>query len=241
MSFVDTDRQRNRELFRQMSLKEKCSHIWMYYKAAFLLGAILLAILVSVIYTSVTRKEPVMYMAYTNIQMDDQTEQALWGDYLTDRGYDPEETEVSIYGSLYLANMPDPENFEQANGSYMKVMALIESKELDIILMNRESYDFCSANGYLLDLRELFSPEDSAVFPYVVSNLVILEDNTLDYSLGMADAHIYVTDTVPNALDLSRLGWYQEAGYAEEVYLGIVLNTPRLDICADYFTYLTGK
>ena len=44
MSFVDTDRQRNRELFRQMSLKEKWSHIWMYYKAAFLLGAILLGV-----------------------------------------------------------------------------------------------------------------------------------------------------------------------------------------------------
>lgn len=241
MSFTDTDRQRNRELFRQMSPREKWSHIWMYYKAAFLLGAILLAILGSIVFTVLTRKEPVMYMAYTNIQMDDQTEQALWGDYLTDRGYDTKESEVSIYSNLYLADMPDPENYEQANGSYMKVMALIESEELDIILMNRESYDFCSANGYLLDLRELFSPEDSSVFPYTVSNIVVLEDNSIDYSLGMAEELIYVTDTVPNALDLSMLGWYQEAGYAEEVYLGIVVNSPRLDICADYFTYLAGK
>lgn len=241
MSFVDTDRQRNRELFRQMSPKEKCSHIWEYYKAAFLLGAILLAILVSVIYTSATRKEPVMYMAYANIQVDDQTEQVLWEDYLIDRGYDTKESEVYIYSNLYLANMPDPENYEQANGSYMKLMALVESEELDIILMTRESYDFVSANGYLLDLRELFSPEDPQVSPYIVSNMVILEDNTIDYSLGMAEEHIYVTDTVPNALDLSKLDWYQEAGYAEDVYLGIVLNTPRPDICTDYFTYLTGK
>ena len=241
MKFIDTDRQRNQELFRQMSPREKWSYIWEYYKAAFLLGAILLAILVSVIYTSATRKEPVMYMAYTNIQMDDQTEQALWGDYLTDRGYDTRESEVYIHSNLYLADMPDPEIYEQANGSHMKVMALIESKELDIILMTRESYDFCSANGYLLDLTQLFSPEDSSVFPYIVSNMVILEDNFMDYSLGMAEEFIYVTDTVPNALDLSKLGWYQEAGYAEDVYLGIVLNTPRLDICADYFTYLTDK
>lgn len=241
MSFTDTDRQRNRELFRQMSPREKWSHIWMYYKAAFLLGAILLAILGSIVFTVLTRKEPVMYMAYTNIQMDDQTEQALWGDYLTDRGYDIKESEVSIYSNLYLADMPDPENYEQANGSYMKVMALVESKELDIILMNRESYDFCSANGYLLDLRSLFSPEDTSVLPYAVSNMVILEDNSIDYSLGMVEELIYVTDTVPNALDLSKLGWYQEADYAGEVYLGIVVNTPRLDICADYFTYLTGK
>lgn len=241
MQFTDTDRQRNQALFRQMSPREKWDHIWTYYKAAFLLGAILLAILVSVIFTLATRKEPVMYMAYTNIQVDTQTEQALWGDYLNDRGYNTDESEVYIHSNLYLADVPDPENYEQANGSYMKVMALIESKELDIILMTRESYDLCSANGYLLDLRELFSPEDPAVFPYVVSNLVVLEDNALDYSLGMAEEFIYETDTVPNALDLSKLDWYQEAGYAEEVYLGIVLNTPRLDICADYFTYLTGK
>lgn len=241
MQFTDTDRQRNQALFRQMSPREKWDHIWTYYKAAFLLGAILLAILVSVVITLVTRKEPVMYMAYTNIQMDDRTEQALWGDYLTDRGYNTEETEVYIHSNLYLADMPDPENYEQANGSYMKVMALIESKELDIILMNRESYDFCSANGYLLDLTELFSPEDSLVSPYIVSNMVILEDNTIDYGLGLVEELIYVTDTVPNALDLAKLDWYQEAGYSEEVYLGIVVNTPRLDICTDYFTYLTGK
>ena len=241
MSFTDTDRQRNRELFRQMSPKEKWSHIWTYYKAAFLLGAILLAILVSLIFTFLTRKEPVMYMAYTNIQMSPQSEQTLWGDYLTDRGYDTKETEVFIHGNLYLADMPDPENYEQANASYMKVMALIESKELDIIVMNRESYDLCSANGYLLDLRELFSPEDSQVSPYIVSNMVILEDNTIDYSLGMAEELIYVTDTVPNALDLAKLDWYQEAGYIGDVYLGIVVNSPRLDVCADYFTYLTGK
>lgn len=241
MQFTDTDRQRNQALFRQMSPKEKWDHIWTYYKAAFLLGAILLAILVSVIFTIVSRKEPVMYMAYTNIQVDAQTEQTLWGDYLIDRGYDTSKSEVYVNSNLYLADVPDPENYEQANGSYMKVMALIESKELDIILMNRESYDLCSANGYLLDLRELFSPEDSAVFPYIVSNLVVLEDNAIDYSLGMAEEFIYETGTVPNALNLSKLDWYQEAGYAEEVYLGIVLNTPRLDICADYFTYLIGK
>ena len=241
MNYTDTDRQRNQVLFRQMSPREKWDHIWTYYKGAFLLGAILLAILVSVVITLVTRKEPVMYMAYTNIQVDAQTEQALWGDYLTDRGYDTAKTEVSVYSNLYLSEMPDAENYEQANGSYMKVMALVESKELDIILMNRESYDFCSANGYLLDLRSLFSPEDSRIFPCLVSNMVILEDNSIDYSLGMEDELIYVTDTVTNALDLSMLGWYQEAGYPEEVYLGIVLNSPRLDVCADYFTYLTGK
>lgn len=241
MNFSDTDRQRNRELFRQMSPREKWSHIWTYYKAAFLLGAILLAILVSVVFTFLTRKEPVMYMAYTNIQMSPQSEQALWGDYLIDRGYDTRETEVYTHGNLYLADMPDPENYEQANASYMKVMALIESKELDILVMNREAYDFCSANGYLLDLRELFSPEDPQVSPYIISNMVILEDNTIDYSLGLVDELIYVTDTVPNALDLAKLGWYQEAGYTAEVYLGIVVNSPRLDICTDYFTYLTGK
>lgn len=241
MQSTDTDRQRNQALFRQMSPREKWDHIWTYYKGAFLLGAILLAILVSVVFTLVTRKEPVMYMAYTNIQMDAQTEQALWGDYLIDRGYDTAKTEVSVYSNLYLSEMPDVENYEQANGSYMKLMALVESKELDVILMNRESYDFCSANGYLLDLTELFSPEDSRISSCLVSNMVILEDNSVDYSLGMEDELIYVTDTVPNALELSGLDWYREAGYAGEVYLGIVVNTPRLDICTDYFTYLTDK
>lgn len=241
MKFSEKDRQHNWELFQQMSLKEKLSHIWLYYKPAFLLITILAVILVSVIHTAVTRKEPVLYAAYANMTLNEETEQQLWEDYLTARGYVPEKTEVYLHRDLLLSDFPSAELYEQTYGSYMKVMALIECQELDIILMDREAYDFCSTSGYLLDLTTLFPADDPRISPYAVSNLVVLEDNGDDYSLGLAEEYICVTDTVCNALELTRIPWIQELGLSGEVYLGIIQNSPRPDACVDYIDYLTGK
>lgn len=239
MPISDKDRQRNRELFQQMSPREKLSHIWLYYKPAFLLAAILVVILVSSVISLATRKEPVLHAAYTNVTLDAASEQALWTDYLTARELDPQKTEVYLHRDLYLSDYPSAENYEYAYTSYMKVIALVESQELDILLMNREAYDFCSTSGFLLELSELFPADDPRIAPYAASNLIVLEDNGEDYSLGLAEEYICVTDTVTNALELTRMPWIQDTGLSGEVYLGIVVTSPRLDACADYIAYLT--
>lgn len=241
MIFPQKDRQRNRELFLQMTPREKMAHVWLYYKGVFLLAAILLVILVSTICSIADRKEPVLYVAYTNATLGEHTEQVMWEDYLTARNFDPEKMEVYLHRDLYLSDFPSAEKYEYAYNSYMKILALIECQELDILLMNREAYDFCSTSGYLLDLTELFPAEDPRITPYAVSNLVVLEDNGEDYSLGLAEEYICVTDTVFNALEITRLPRIQQTGLQGEVYLGILVNSPRLDTCADYIDYLTGK
>ena len=241
MRFSDKDRLHNRELFQQMSPKEKLSHIWLYYKGAFLLAAVLIVILVVSVCKVAARKEPVLYAAYTNVTMEAQTEQQLWTDYLTSRNYDLKKSEVYLHKDLYLSDFPSAELYEHAYGSYMKILALIECQELDIILMDREAYDFCSSCGYLLELSSLFPADDPRISPYAVSNLVVLEDNGEDYSLGLAEEYICVTDTRCNALELTGLSWVREAGLAGQVYLGIVANSPRLEACADYIAYLTGQ
>lgn len=241
MNVHERDYQRNRELFRKMSRKEKLAHIWLYYKAVFFLIAVAAVVLVSVIYTSLTRKEPVLYAAYTNVTLSEEAEQSLWAEYLTSRNLDPEKTEVYLHRDLYLSDNPAPENSQLAYNSHLKVMATIDAEQLDIILMDREAYDICSACGYLLDLSKLFPADDPRISAYAVSNLVILEENVEDYSLGLAEELIYITDTVVNALEVTELPWVREAGLTGEVYLGILFNSPRLDTCADYILYLTDR
>lgn len=241
MNHSEKDYRRNQELFRQMTTKEKLSHIWLYYKPVFLLIVVLAVVLVSVIYTSLTRKEPVLYAAYTNVTLDVDTEQALWEDYLIAREHDPEKKEIYLHTDMYLSDFPSAELYEHAYGSYMKIMALVECQELDFVLMDKEAYDFCSSSGYLLDLNSLFPADDPRISPYAVTNTVILEDNGEDYSLGLAEEYIHVTDEVCNALMLTEMPRIRELGWSGEVYLGIVRNSPRLDTCVDYITYLNEK
>ena len=217
---------------RQLSPAEKLGHIWLYYKAPILLTILALGILVSGVYRAATKKDPVMYLACLNVSVGEDMEARLTEDYLTCRGLNPTRTEMRLYRDLYLSDDPAASDHEYAYASRMKLLATINSKQLDLVLMNREAYDLCSASGYLLDLTNLV---DSA---YLTANQVILEDNAVEYNLNEAKEYIVVTQTQSNAVELTQLSAFQEAGFSGSVYIGIIANTPRLPECQDYLDYL---
>ena len=191
-----------------------------------------MGILVSGVYRAATKKDPVMYLACLNVSVGEDMEAWLTEDYLTCRGLNPTRTEMRLYRDLYLSDDPAASDHEYAYASRMKLLATINSKQLDLVLMNREAYDLCSASGYLLDLTNLV---DSA---YLTANQVILEDNAVEYNLNEAKEYIVVTQTQSNAVELTQLSAFQEAGFSGSVYIGIIANTPRLPECQDYLDYL---
>ena len=73
---------------------------------------------------------------------------------------------------------------------------------------------------------------------YLTANQVILEDNSVEYSLNEAQEYTAVTETVYNALELTPRSAFQEAGFSGSVYIGVIANTPRLPACQDYLDYL---
>ena len=105
-------------------------------------------------------------------------------------------------------------------------------KLLDLALLNQEAYDLCSSSGYLLDLSDLM---DSA---YLTANQVVLEDNNVEYTLNEAQEYTAVTQTVYNAVEVTQLSAFQEVGFSDIVYIGIIANTPRMAACRSYFGYL---
>ena len=232
MKLSAEERRQRREMFRQLSRAKKLEHIWLYYKAPILLTILALGILISGVYRAATQKEPVVYLACVNVSVGEDMEARLTEDYLTCRGLNPKRTEVRLYRNLYLSDNPAASDHEFAYASRMKLLATINSRQLDLVLMNREAYDLCSASGYLLDLSNMV---DSA---FLTANQVILEDNAVEYNLNEAQEYTAVTETVYNALELTQLSVFQEAGFSGSVYIGIIANTPRLAACQDYLDYL---
>lgn len=239
MMLTPEERQKKKDQFAALSKSKKLEHIWLYYKWPILLALIAVYILASGIHRSLTEKDPVLYMACVNVAVGEDLESALTEDYLVSRDHDTRKKQVLLYRDLYLSNAPTPENHEYAYTSSLKVMATIHAKELDLVLMNRESYDLCSGSFYLLDLRELIDTEDPRFASCLTKNLVVLEDNAIEYNLGEAEEYTAVTESVPNALALSRLPLFQAAGFSGEVYLGVIANSPRLSECAEYLAFLT--
>lgn len=173
-----------------------------------------------------------MYLAYLNVSVGEDMEAWLTEGYLTCRGLNPKRNEVRLYRNLYLSEDPDASDHEYAYASRMKLLATVNSRQLDLVLMNREAYNLCSASGYLLDLSDIL---DSAC---LTANQVILEDNAVEYNLNAAQEYTAVTETVYNALELTQLSAFQKAGFSDSVYIGIIANTPRLTESQDYLDYL---
>lgn len=239
MKPLSRDQQRSRELFSQMTPREKANHIWLYFKWYILLGIAAMAIVVSGIYSAVTAKEPVLYVGYLNVAVGEDLDARLSVDFLDTTELDPKKNEVLFYRDLYLSSDPSAENHQYAYTSRMKVLATINSQQLDVVMMNREAYDLCSGSGYLLELDTLFGA-DSPAAPLLTTNTVILEDNAMEYDLNQADEYIAITEEAVNALNLSDVPMFRQAGFSGEVYVGIIANTPRLETCVEYLTYLVS-
>ena len=229
-----------REAYRRMGLKAKLVYILTYYWWAILLGIIAAVILSSVIYGQMTKKQNLLYVACLNVSAGGELEESLRQGYLDFAGEDPKKTDVLLYRNMYLSADPAVADHQMAYASRLKLMATINGKLLDLVLMNREALEILSAAGYLLDLSEFAErggiPE--ALLPYLTENVVVLEDNAIEYNLNEADEYHEVTALKTNALDLSEIPVISGAGFPDSIFLGIIANTPRLERCTDYLDYL---
>ena len=218
----ETDKVAALEAYRELPFRQKLTHIWLYYKWPILLSLTALVVLGSVIYRITHKKEPVLYLA------------------MIYAGFDAEKQELLVYRDLYLAEETDVTTHRSAYATRIKLMASVEQKQLDLILMSRESYDVLSSQGYLLPVEELLTeaPELSeALTPLITENDVTIEDNSIEYQLREAEELVIVTESVGNALRLDTLSLFS-GQFQDPLYLGVVANTPRRSLCLDYLRYL---
>ena len=232
-----------RESFHRMTPREKLDYIWTYFKGPILLVLIGMIVLGSVIIHQLSKKDRLLYAGGLNVAVGEDLEYALNQGFVSAIGSDPKGAEVYYYWDLYLSDDPSAENHEYSYASRMKLMATIQAKELDLVLMNREAYDLMSASGYLLALPELLAQDEALygqIAPYLITNSVVLEDNSVEYNLGEAEEYVEIREDAVNGIDLSQFPLFRKAGFSGSVYLGIVGNSPRPEMCMDYIAYLVS-
>ncbi|MBR6377699.1 MAG: hypothetical protein IKS05_08035 [Oscillospiraceae bacterium] len=237
MSRNDTDRIAAKASFRQLSFPQKLAHIWLYNKWFFILGAAALIAVGAFIHRELTKKEPVLYMGWVNTVVGSQLEETLGPGYVKAAALDPEKQEVLFYRELYLAEDDAMDAHRAAYAARIKLMASIEEQQLDLVLMSRAAWDILSGNGYLLELPGTL-PLPADMEALLRENAVIQQDNELEYLLNEAESHEVVTVQAANALELTELPLFRDAGFDQPVYLGILANSPRLDRCGEYLAYL---
>ena len=245
MKLPEKEKAAYKAAFREMSLAQKADHIYTYYKWPIFLAVCLLIVLGSTLHRNLTKKEPVLYLAFANVAVGQDLEQALTEDFLAAAYPGDEKIEAYLYKALHLCENADTLNHEYAYASRMKTLGAMEAKKMDLVILNREAYDLFSQQGFLEDLPALLAEADPALLegirPILCTNSVTQSDNFLEWQLGEAEAHTVVTSESENAVLLNELPLFQSAGFPSEVYLALIANSPRQEAALRYLHYLLGS
>lgn len=231
-----------REKLKNLHGSQKIQYIWDYYKLPLAMLCIVVYIIGYSFYGHFTHKDIVLYSALVNVSASESLTTQLSAGFLDYLGEDTDEKTMQLYTGLYLTDDESNPYHEYTYASRMKILAAIDGEQLDIVLMNKEAFDAFSQNGYLCDLKKLFSDADADLYqklkPYLVMNTVILEDNSIESQLNSSVTYHAVTKECPIGLDISQAALISKAKFDDTVYLGIIQNSTHKDAAISYIRYL---
>ena len=241
MKLPEHEREAHRAAFRAMSLGQKAEYIFAYYKLPIVLILIAVVAIGSVTHRLLTEKEALLYVAYVNVSLPEMEDDRLAEDFVQNQGANPRTSEVYRYRGLYLSEAEDSADHQMSYASRLKLLAAIDAEEVDVVIMNRDAYDLLSQSGYLLDLQDSIKgmQPSAAASELLETNVVVLDDNRVELELGEADTYEAATEQHANALVVTDLFAARGIELTDDVYLGIIANTPRLDTSLAYIAYLT--
>ena len=241
MKARDRERQAARESFQKMNLKEKAAYIFTYYKFPLFTACVVILFLISLGWQQITRKEPVLYVAYVNFTAGEDLDQKLTDGYLSYSEMNPNKQEMIVYRDLYITEDASVEDHQFVYASKMKLIGSIDASKLDVVIMDEDAWKQMSQSGFLHAFSDLQDKKPEIVErlqPYMRENEVILEDNAVQYQLNEAEEYHAVTEMQMNAIDVSEFPLFQKAGMSGSVYAGIIANTKRPRQSLSYLDYL---
>jgi hypothetical protein len=199
--------------------RKKLEYLVDYYKFPFIVACILIYIVGYTIHGHFAKKQIVIYEAGVNVTFGENLEHALGDSFIDYLNVSPKKNTYTLYKDLYLTADTSSTYYEYTYASKIKILAAIDAKQLDVVIMDKEAYDAFSEQGYLCDLNELLYSSDE-----------LLYESLSDYLIE--------NDGVLNGIDVTKLTVFGEASFDDNVYMGVIENSPRKEIAVNYLHYL---
>ncbi|MBR1742899.1 MAG: hypothetical protein IJ733_13730 [Lachnospiraceae bacterium] len=225
---------KNTEQISSLSGTQKLQYFWDYYKLHLITVLVLLGSLCSFLHHRLTQKETVLYLGFANVVIGDDSSKKFGDDFLSTNHQNPSKKQVYFYKDLSLTDEANSINQEYAYVSRMKLLASIEARQLDIVLMNQEAFDAFSQSGYLDDMDKLLQTKLPKLYPDLKDTLSL---NTTSSGEDAADDSSKV-ETYAMAINLDTSPLIKKLGFPDTVYLGVLKNSPRKETAAAYIQYL---
>ena len=246
--------------------KEKLEYFWEYYKIHTLVIATVLILAISLIRARVNARDYALSVVMVNsiaAQLDDIDMD--WKADLSERiEYDPKKYEIFIDTGMILGQDTESANQEYAN--LQKLAAMISAQTIDIFIADTEIYERYAQNGYMYDLRDIYSAEELEK----LSDIIYYTDAATFSDYGddvdpnaYPDQSVYIVDHHdPDSMkDPVPIGFFADEstvvgssgayaylnpedtfqGHPKEGVMGVIINTPRIEASRIGLDYLAGR
>lgn len=225
--------------------KDKIIYIWDYYKVPIFLILLLFYIVVYSSYRHATAKQPLLYAGFVNVSVGEDLQRALTDDFISSLNLQNKRASVQTYSDLYLSEHASSDDLSYMQASQMKILASIDGELLDVVFMNQEAFDAFSQNGFLMNLEDFLKAGDSDLYQraeeFLTENIEILSDNSTEVIADSSIPYESEITSYPMGLKLNSYPRFQNAGFPDTVYIGIIRNTPHSETVLTYLNYLISE
>lgn len=198
---------------------EKLDNYWYYYKVHTIVAIIAIFVLIFFISDGLKQKTPVLNVVLTGQSISEDRLTALQNE-ATSRFTKGKKQEVSME---FLAFNPNS-NSEESIAVLAKITAMVQAKDLDVIVMDRNSFDSYAKEGMFLRLDN-------------INGLPELKDGALKFVMSRVNDKDDAEH--PYGIDVSNSETLKSVGYdTEGKVLGIAASTQRLSLTLQFLKWM---
>ncbi len=213
---------------KPMTFTQRVDHLWTYYKE-YLWIAVFVGVFLAAGITVLNHQkyDTLVSGMMVNISISQEGFDYLSEDYLEKLQGDPKSQRVELDYTNF-SNLEDPTSSEDNYSSMMLMVARVEGRMLDYMILDKFAMEYYIIQNVYLDLREFFTEEE----------LEDLGDRVI--TARQEDE----TDAWVVAIDITELPFVQDNirldGEEDRVYFALSGSTQRMDMCRDAWDYINA-
>lgn len=147
---------KEREAIKHAPFKEKVAYIWDYYKWFIIVGVLAVVMIVSYIYSIVTKKDVLLNGILLNVYHTEADSSDLISGFYELQDIDTKEEEINLNSSLFY-NVESPQSMQ----TLQVLMTWNSAEQVDFISCSDvETMTDLAYRGYFADLSETLNPAD---------------------------------------------------------------------------------
>lgn len=236
----------SRERMKNATPKEKLAYFWCYYKFHTIFTLILLIILGTFVYESLTKKDTVFNAAFVNTAQIDSSNSEFIDNFANLLNIDTTKEQVHIDSSLYV-DLENPSD-QTTYYSLQKLITLLATSSVDITLMSEDLQRSYAYSDMFHDLTQVLTAEQIRLFtPYFyyidAADCEAIEETQLagiDY-LDYKDPYApeLMTTPIPVGIRLVDAQSLSNAYYYESTaILSIPISAPNIAYSIAFIDYI---